>query len=460
LSTSAFDEKHDHSKEFRMRHTRFTTTAAVATAAMLTLAACGGSSPSSPSGGGGSAKTVPAARGEGRTLTLWVMDGDYTDATIKAVDDQFTQVTGAKVDVQVQEWDGITTKISTALSTAGTPDVIDLGNTQVPGYAANGGLLDLTPYKADLQQGRTWLAGLENPATVDDALYAVPGFAGARAVIYNKKTWTAAGVTKTPATYAELTADLDKVRAAGKGADFSPFYLPGQYWYAGLQFIWDAGGDIATKDGSTWKGGFSSAADQKGLTDFKTFQNAYSTAASRTLDTLAPDQTQLFADGKTSAILATAGSIGLIQKANPAIKTEDIGTFPFPGTSGKSQPVMLGGSDWGIATKSDTPDLALQWTRIAASPAMQDKYVFGKDGWIPNSTQGIQAAQPGLTEQQRGFFAAALSSKATPAAAQWPTIEGDKSINQVFASVASGAKSPADAGKDFDSHLDTTLAGQ
>jgi N,N'-diacetylchitobiose transport system substrate-binding protein len=345
------------------------------------------------------------------------------------------------------------------LSTSGTPDVLDLGNTQVPGFAANGGLLDLTAYRADLRQGRTWLAGLEAPATVDGSLYAVPGFAGARAVIYNKKTWAAAGITKAPTTYAELTADLDKVKAANTAADFAPFYLPGQYWYAGLQWIWDAGGDIATEQGGSWKGAFASAADQKGLADFKAFQNAYSTAASRTLDTLVPDQTQLFADGKTSAVLATSGSIGLIEKANPQLTAADLGTFPLPGLSGKTQPVMLGGSDWGIAAKSDGRELALRWTKIAASPAVQDADVFGKEGWIPNSSEAIKAAQSsGLTEQQQGFFAAALSSKATPAAAQWPTIEGDKSINQVFSAVVSGAKTPAAAGQDFDSHLDSTLA--
>jgi N,N'-diacetylchitobiose transport system substrate-binding protein len=432
---------------------------AIATALVLGLSACGGGSGSARAGG--DPATVPTARGEGKTLTVWVMDGDYTEATLQAINTRFTAATGAQVDVQTQAWENITTKITTALSTKDTPDVLDLGNTQVASFAANGGLLDLTAYKADLRQGRTWLDGLEQPATVDGSLYAVPGFAGARAVIYNKKTWAAAGITKAPGTYAELTAALDKVRAKNPAADFSPFYLPGQYWFAGLQFLWDAGAEIATGEGGAWKGGFASAAGQKGLTDFKTFQNAYSTAASRTLDTLSPDQTQLFADGKAGAILATAGTVGLIQKANPRIKAEELGTFPFPGTSGRNQPAMIGGSDWGIATKSDASELALQWVKIAASPEVQDRDVFGHDGWIPNSTEAVAAAQKtGLAEQQQGFFAASLTSKATPAAAQWSTVEGDKSINQVFAAVASGAKSPADAGAEFDAHLASTLAGK
>ncbi|AEV85510.1 yurO-like ABC transporter extracellular-binding protein [Actinoplanes sp. SE50] len=441
-----------------MDERRYLAAAAVCAATLLAVTACGGGGRSA-TGDDGKPKTVPTTRGEGATLTVWVMDGDYTDATLKAINNQFTQATGARVDLQIQQWEGVTTKISTALSTTGTPDVLDLGNTQVPGFAANGGLLDLTPYAADLKQGHRWLAGLEEPATVDDHLYAVPGFAGARAVIYNKKTWAAAGVTAAPTTYAELTAALDKLGAANPAADFSPFYLPGQYWYAGMQFIWDAGGDIAGDEGGTWKGGFSSPAGQKGLADFKTFQNTYSSKASQALDTITPDQNQVFADGKTATILSTAGSIGLIQKDNPKIKAEDLGTFPLPGVSGRAQPVMLGGSDWGIATKSDAADLALQWVKIASSPSVQDRYVFGNDGWIPNSTEGIQAAQPGLKEQQKGFFTAALTSKATPAAAQWPTLEGDKSINQVFATVVSGARSPADAGREFDAHLESTLAG-
>jgi N,N'-diacetylchitobiose transport system substrate-binding protein len=36
------------------------------------------------------------------------MNGDLSDETIKAVNDEFEKATGAKVDVQMQQWDGIT----------------------------------------------------------------------------------------------------------------------------------------------------------------------------------------------------------------------------------------------------------------------------------------------------------------------------------------------------------------
>jgi N,N'-diacetylchitobiose transport system substrate-binding protein len=438
-----------------VRKSRIATVGALGLAAVLALSAC--SSGGTTSAGGGGVKAVPDVKGSGKTLKVWVMTGDYTDATIAAINKEFTKKTGAKVDVQIQQWDGITTKISTALATSTPPDVLDLGNTQVASYAANGALLDLTPYKKDLAQGQTWLTGLSDPATVDKKLYGLPGFAGARAVIYNKTMWSKAGITAAPTTYDELTADLDKVAAANKSSDFSPFYLPGQYWYAGMQFVWDAGGSIATSKGGKWTAGLGSAKAQQGLADFKEFQNKYSSKASQTLDTDTPDQDQIFADGKTSAILHTNGAIALIQKANPALKDSDLGSFPMPGKSGKTQPVMLGGSDWGIAAKSKNSDLALEWSKIAASPSIQNTWVYQHDGWIPNSTEGIKSADSSLSDLNKGFFNAALNSRATPASGNWAALEGNRSINNLFGAIASGAKTPKAAASTFDSATDTQL---
>ncbi len=415
---------------------------------MLMLSSC--------AGGGDQASSTG---GDGATLTVWAMDGDYTPETLDAINARFTEETGAEVNVQVQTWDGITTKISTSLATSTPPDVLDIGNTQVASYAANGGLLDLTEYRDDLAQGQTWLGGLVDPATIDGSLYAVPGFAGARAVIYNKQMWADAGVTGVPSTYDELTAALDKVKAANADtSDFSAFYLPGQYWFAGLQFVWDAGGEIATQDGGEWAAGLGSDESLEGLESFKQFQNAYSTAASATLNTLEPNQNQIFADGKTSAILNT--NISGILTANPDFTEDDLGTFPFPSASGGTQPVMLGGSNWAIPAKSQNADLARQWVTIATSPEIQADYVFGVDGWIPNSEEGIAAADPSLSETKRGFFTAALNSKATPPNANWTTIESNKDVENLFSSIASGSKSVSDAAESFDSSADKTLNGQ
>lgn len=451
--------------------------AAACVAVALTAAACssgaaktGAQSPEgTPSGAGGSpATTAPVGSGsasassgltnidgKGRTLTVWLMNGDLSDTIDKALDDAFEQATGAKVNLQIQQWDNINTKVSTALAQDNPPDVIEIGNTDVPLFAANGALMDITSHKADLSHGQTWLSGLEGPATVDGKLYAAPLFAGNRAVIYNKKIWSDAGITSAPTSMAELTADLDKIKQKNTAADFSAFYFPGEYWYGALQFVWDAGGDLATENNGKWQGALESPEAQKGLTEWKNFQNTYSVAASRNVDTKQPDQAALFASGKAATILDT--SINTVLKDNPSMK-DQIGTFPMPSdTAGQTQPVFLGGSDIAIAAKSKNQDLALAYVAIATSLDYQASQITGVDGWTPISTQLIDQVTPSLPDTSKAFFAAAKNSKPTPATPGWATIESDKTINTFFADIATGRKSVAEAAKSFDSHLNDAL---
>lgn len=428
---------------------------AVAATAVLMLALAGCSS--SPAASSAPSAIPDSLDASGENLTVWVMQDDYSQDTLDAINATFTERTGAKADVQIQQWDGITTKLSTALATTNTPDIVDVGNSQIASYADGGALMDITKYRDQLEQGQTWLDGLSSPAIVDDALYAVPGFAGARSVIYNKQIWAEAGIADVPTTWDELTTDLDAVKATSTAPDFSALYLPGKHWYVGMQFVWDHGGEIAVETDGKWSGALGSAEAQDGLAAWKEFQNTYSAASSRTRSPDSPEQEQIFADGKTSAIVASNGAIDVIMADNPDLTAEDLGTFPLPGQSGQTQPVMLGGSDWGIAAKSSNQELALIWTQIAASPDIQNDYVFASSGWIPNSTEGIDAAQATLSDTKIGFFQAALNSRSTPAAMGWSGIEGGNALQALFSSVASGSATPQAAAAKFDAAVSAAL---
>jgi N,N'-diacetylchitobiose transport system substrate-binding protein len=430
---------------------------ALGIAAALALAGCasGGNS-----AGGSSSDSIGTPSGKGKTLTVWIMNGDLSDAVLKVANQQFTKATGAKVKIETQQWDGITTKLTTALAQSDAPDVVDLGNTDVPVYAASGGLADLTKYKSELQDGQTWLSGLEGPATVDGKLYAAPLFAGNRAVIYNKKTWADAGITTAPTSYAELESDLDKVKAANTASDFSAFYMPGQYWYGGLQWLWDAGGSIATEKDGKWTGTVDSAKAVKGLTAWKAFQNKYSVSSSQDINTDKPNQDDVFAQGQTSAILGSSWEIASIEQAKPALK-DQLGTFALPSTTaGKTQPVFLGGSDLGIPAKSKNQDLAAYYVKILTSKKFQENQVFGVDGWEPNSTQLLDAVSSKVDTLHKPYFEAASTSKPTPATPGWATIEGDATFQSMFADIATGRKTPEQAAQGFSQHLTTALNAQ
>ncbi|HEY3469015.1 MAG TPA: extracellular solute-binding protein [Amycolatopsis sp.] len=417
-------------------------TFAAALAVVGLAAGCGTDTPS------------PAAQ-QGGTLTVWLMNGDLSDKATAAINAAFEKATGAKVTVQIQEWDNINTKISTALAQDTTPDVIEIGNTNVPLFAANGALTDLTPHRDALAAGQTWLPGLAGPATVDGHLYGAPLFAGNRAVIYDKQVWADAGITAPPKTFQELTQDLDKLKAKHPAADYSAFHFPGRYWFGALQFVWDAGGQIAVQQDGKWTGALERPEAQRGLQAWKDFQNAYSSAASRNVDTKAPDQAAIFSAGGAGAILDT--SVNTVVKNKPELK-DRLGTFPFPSlTPGKTQPVFLGGSDLAVAAKSRNQDLALAYLKAATDPAVQREAIAGIDGWTPISTQLIDQITPAMPPLNAAFATAAKTSVATPAAPGWATIESDKSINTFFADIATGRRPIADAAKEFDAHLTEAL---
>ena len=430
------------------RRARIARAGALATVSALLLAGCSMGAPSS--------STTNNAQSGGK-LTVWVMQGDQSADTLKAINDRFTKETGAKVDVQTQVWADINTKVTTALSTDTPPDVIDLGNTQVAGFAESGGLLDLTDKADDMRQGHTWLSGLEEPATIDGKLYGIPALGAAGAVIYNKKVWAAAGIENPPSTYEELEADLQKLKDANPSSDFSPFYMPGRDWKSAARWIWDAGGDFAEQQSDgTWKSTLSSDTAVKGIEQWLEFQHKWSSEASRSLDTGNPDFSQLLAEGKTGAILNNSAGIRTIQQYNPDIKADDLGSFPMPGVSGKLQPAMMAGSVWGVAQKSRNQDLALKWIKIAASPEIQKDYVFAKDGWMPNYVEGLDEVMKSadFPSYLTGFFESAKDTKATPASPQWLTIENDSSLN-CFGDIATGTSSIKDAVKSFDDHANS-----
>lgn len=423
--------------------------AAALTAFSLTACSQGGSS--------GAEKTSSSSK----TLNVWFMQaGPFLDTSLPAINKQFESKTGAKVNVQVQQWPDINTKITTALASDSPPDVLEMGNTNIPLFATSGGLLDITSDKSTLQQGQTWLPGLETPATVDGKLYAAPLHAGTRAVIYNKKVWAAAGIRDAPKTFEELTTDLDKIKAKNTASDYSALYLSGGNWYGALSFVFDAGGALAKQVGGEWQGQMSTPQSQQGLREFKQFQNAYSSKASQSANASTPDPNELFANGKASAILAAnPGAVSAIEAAAPAMKG-NIGSFAMPSKSkpGSNMPAWVGGTEVAISAKSRSADLATQYLELLASPSTQTKYISGIDGDIPISEALINTVLPSVSAPQKAFYTAAKISVGVPATPGWATLETDNSIADLFIEVATGVKSSDATAAAFDSHLATALA--
>ncbi len=201
--------------------------------------------------------------------------------------------------MQIQEWDGIGQKVTSALASNDAPDVIEVGNTQVAQYAASGGVHDLSDKAAELN-GSDWIPGLADPGKIDGKQYGIPWYAANRVVIYNKDLFQQAGITTPPKTREEWIADTQKLNTGGNEG----IYLTGQTWYVLAGFLWDEGGDLAAKgsDG-TWKGALDTPQAKAAIGFYQQLQALGK--GPKDADEAKPPQAEVFAQGHTAQLIST-----------------------------------------------------------------------------------------------------------------------------------------------------------
>ncbi|MEU6234168.1 extracellular solute-binding protein [Kitasatospora sp. NPDC047058] len=388
--------------------------AAVGVAAMVVgVAACGSDAKKDGGDAKGGSSSAAAKSYSGKTLTVWLMDGSAPKGWTDSVKADFeTAYPGAKVDFQIQKWNGIGAKVTAALS-EGSVDVLEVGNTQTAGYAATGGLLDITKDKAALG-GADWAANQNDSAILEGKQYAAPWFVTNRVVAYNKDLWAKAGLSAAPKTLDEFYADLDKLKATAGVTD--PIYMPGQEWYTYFGLLTSEGGKLAKKDGDKWAGGLSSPEAQKAFETYKKLQS-YSATGPKDKDEATPQQKDVFGKGDIGAIIG----LGWELPKEDVLPASKIGFFPLPGkTADKSSGVFLGGSNLAVAQASKNTDMAKDFLKIALND--KNEGLVAAAGNVPNKAA--------LNSQVTGDFAkAALPASAngaiTPNTPNWANVENE-----------------------------------
>jgi N,N'-diacetylchitobiose transport system substrate-binding protein len=433
---------------------------AIGAMAMLAVSACtSGASPapSSPASQPAGESQAPAASqpAEARTLTVWLMNGSASDDLIAQLNDEFEAAhPGVTVKYEVQQWNGIVSRLNGALAAPQPPDVVETGNTQTANYAAAGALTDLTDKRADLGGGTTddsssadeaWLGGLNDSSMWDGKLYAAPFYAGNRIVIYNKDQFAAAGIDPASITSKDKLIEAAKTlqTANSSVADYSGLYIPGQNWYALMSFIEDHGGQIAVNEGGTWKGALDTPEAQAGIQDYIDYFKAGSTGPADN-DEANPEQATVMAEGKAGMMIANLWELGYTESKNEAIKGK-LGVFKIPSATGAdSAPVFLGGSNLGIAAGSQNQDLALDYVKLLTGEKYQK--VMIANGNVPNSKNLAETATSENANLAVAAGAAAAGSFVTPQDPRWAAVEsGANPLKDMLTKVLTGQASIADA---------------
>jgi len=350
---------------------------------------------------------------------------------------------GVNVDVQYQQWPTHLSKFDATLAAGSAPDVIEMGNTEMTKYMAAGAFQDLSSMKSSFANSATWLEGLALSGRYNGKLYGVPYYAGSRVVTYRTDLYKKAGIT-VPKTLAQFTADAKKLNAKVGKKGFSPVYIAGQDWYVAMGFVFDYGGQIATRISGKWKGALASPKSLAGLTAFKNFFNAASKGSKTTIETR-PNPYDVYAQGMAASIVGPTWFTCCVGKQYAGVTKQ----FVMPShTAGKVMPGFLGGSDLAVPVGGDKSlggDWIKAFTDTASEKGLQAK------GNIPNTTSLFDPSHINERAASRSWF--------VPTAKNWVNVENGNILRNMLSQILTGKLTVKQAAQAASDNIESVLNG-
>ncbi|GAB7187470.1 extracellular solute-binding protein [Kitasatospora sp. Ki12] len=445
-----------------MRPIGRTAVAAVLAAGCLAATACAPGTASSAGGRAGDDRTG--------TLQVWLYNeaGNAAKEAViaKAVSEFHSSHQGVTVNVSYIDTDASAraAKMKGAFNDPNSaPDLVEFGNTDLPGYVAAGGLaeigadLDAWKDKGDLDPA------IARTAVVDGRTYGLPWWVGVRALYYRTDLFAEAGLTP-PTSYAELVTATRKIHAAHP--DTFGIAVGGKYTFGALPFVWDAGGDIAAKDGATkdgaakdgaaFKAALDSPASQAGIKRYTDLFGADGCPAQQCADLTGGKTVDLFAAGKSAMAILLNSNRGKVEAGGAKGR---YGVVPLPGEKpGSVAPAFAGGNNLGVMKAARHRTLAVEFAELLASPAYQEQ-MYDAMGNLPTlrSVSGKVAAKDPFLKPFTDTIAA--GTRFVPLHQAWAQIDAQAVIPTMLQQVVTGKADVAKASGDAAAQIDAAFAG-
>jgi len=310
-------------------------------------------------------------------------------------------------------------------------------------YMAAGAFADLSSKKSSFDNSSSWLKGLAASAVFGGKTYGVPYYAGSRVVTYRTDLFKQAGINKLPTSLGEYTVDARKLAKKNSAKSFSPVYIAGTDWYVAMSFVYDYGGQIATRYRGNWVGTLDRPAALKGLAAYKAFFQASSRASKTAIETR-PNPYDVYAQGNAASMIGP-GWFSCCTGDHKAATAQ----FVMPGhVKGQPMPGFLGGSDLAVPVTSSSKNEAADWikafTDTTSMKALQAK------GNIPNATNLL-----GRSVNER----AAVRSWFVPTAKHWVDVENGNILRNMLAQILRGKQTIKQAASSASDNIALVLNG-
>jgi raffinose/stachyose/melibiose transport system substrate-binding protein len=365
-------------------------------AVVAVLAACGtGGDSSSDSSSGSSGSSGPV------TVTWWHNSNtDPGKAYYEKVAKDFqSSHPGVTIQVNAMQHEDMLTKLDAAFQSGDAPDVyMERGGGELADHVEAGLTKDLSESAKDVIGT---LGGNVAGFQVDGKTYALPFSLGVVGFWYNKSLFEKAGITNPPTSMDELSAAVDKLKAAGiepVSVGAGDKWPAAHYWYylalreCPQQVLQDAVKSLDFSNQCFVKAG----EDLQKVIATKPFNKGFLSTPAQT------------GPGSASGLLAT-GKVGMEMQGHwePGVMQgltedkkglgEDTGWFPFPSVTGGQgdQSAALGGGDaWAVS--KDAPDAAVEFVKYLLSDEVQKGFAERDMGLPTNPAATGSVKDPAL----------------------------------------------------------------
>ena len=337
--------------------------------------------------------------------------------------DVFAEETGVAVEFEMVPWADLQTRLLTAMTAGGGPDVSGMGNNMSIGFSAAGGMMSLTP--ARLEQIGGWdrfleadfIVGEANKDPVSIPLTIVNGL-----LFYNTEMFAEVGATEIPARWDEfidlaqgITADTDGDGTTDRWG-YGLYGRPIQSWKVFLPLMFQRGVDFLDDDGRLRHNSEEGVDALEFLTRFVSeYQISPPVAAEWNQD----DMVNAFANGVVASMIADSGFMVRLDESQVA---ESYGVAPLPYIWPGRQDVYpdghpatghVGGTNIGILRSTEYEDEALSFLEFvsrrdingrinqAFSSLPPVKNAFGPEDLTPILTDALAVAENHLTPMPR-----------------------------------------------------------
>jgi N,N'-diacetylchitobiose transport system substrate-binding protein len=411
------------------------------------MAACGGGDDDQPSG-----NAAEKGKLEG-SISVWIMDpgSPKIQGVVQQYGKDFEAAhPGTKVDIQFVPWAQAHDKFVTAIAGGKVPDVAEMGTTWTPEFADQGGLVE----QGKIGEGE-YVSSLVDAATLNGKVYGKPWYAGARALVYRKDLLEKAGV-EPPKTWDEVMAAAKAIESK-VGGDVYPVGFTGLSEHMYLPTIWQAGGEIATQEGDTWKSALNSPEAAEALDYYASFYKQ-GLSPKAAVGWEEPDAQTAFANGDVAMLIAGGWTYNSIIATKPDLE-KDIGTVLTPaGPSGKGT-AFAGGSHLVQFQESQNKELGAAFVDFMLEPAQLNKFT-SEIGFLPGTTDGIKASGY-LEDPVRKPFAEQLlnNSAVYPPSPKWGGLEGANIFDGEIQKVMKGQETGQEAVQNLASKMDEEFGG-